>query len=334
MIGWGWVKERIYPHSIIMKSYHQMSYSEFIRIETLLEEGYNGAEIAVKLGRNKSSIYRCLQQTDEAGRFNADAIWQQIQEHKHRANSHPRILGNEMLRRYIVEKIQAYWSPEQIAGRWREEQAESLSHETIYQFIYRHHPQFIRLYLRRKGKKYQHKRKEKYQIMDRRMIDERPQSVEQRLVAGHWEGDTIVGRNHQQGIVTNVERKSGYLIAGKVPQRTAEAILESTKELFASIPPQLKLTITYDNGREFAWHKLIEYETKMTVYFAHAYSPWERGTNENTNGLLRQYIPKGTDLDTITEEQLQQYVHLINNRPRKRHNWLTPYELFFNHLPS
>lgn len=165
------------------------------------------------------------------------------------------------------------------------------------------------------------------------MIDDRPKEVTEQKEVGHWEGDTIVGKNHQQGIVTNVERKSGFLMASKVTRKTAEEVYDVTVEDFEDLPPpELKISITYDNGREFAWHKMIEGTTKITVYFAHAYSPWERGSNENTNGLLRQFIPKGTDFNTVTAEMLDHYVHLLNNRPRKRLGFKTPYEVFQQEL--
>lgn len=304
-----------------------------IKLETLLEEGYTGGEIALRLGKDKTTIYRCLTKNSQAdGTFDGKKAWEMVCARKQKANTHYRILPESTLEAFILEKIEVYWSPEQIAGVWKTDHGEPLAHETIYQYIYTHHPELVRLYLRRKGKKYQKQRKEKYQIDDRRMIDERPEEVEANKEIGHWEGDTIVGKHHKQGILTNVERKSGLLLATKVPVRSAEAILDATELLFETIPEEYRVSMTYDNGKEFAWHKLIEQSTKMTVYFAHPYSPWERGRNENTNGLLRQFIPKGTDLETVPEEQLQYYVHLLNGRPRKRHGYLTPYQVFQNEL--
>ncbi len=312
-----------------MRKYKQLGYGDIVRMETLLKQKMKQTEIAIQLSRHKSTISRCVREySEEDGTFVAESVWEKICERRNVEKSHPRILEDELLKKYILEKIESYWTPEQIAGRWREESGEPLCHETIYQYIYKYNPQLIRLYLRRKGKKYQHKRKEKNQIMDRRMIDERPKEVQTREEKGHWEGDTIVGKEHRQGIVTNVERTSGLLLAKKVSRKTAPFVADITKEMFEAIPEELKISITYDNGREFAWHKVIEAETKMTVYFAHTYSPWERGTNENTNGLLRQFIPKGTDFDTVSEKDLQKYVDLINNRPRKRHHWKTPLEVF------
>jgi IS30 family transposase len=167
-----------------------------------------------------------------------------------------------------------------------------------------------------------------YGILSKVQIDDRPKHIEKRIEAGHWEGDTIIGKNHKGAIITNVERKSGKLIATKVSNKTAQAILNATVLDFKDLPASLCVTMTYDNGKEFSFHKDIEDQTNFTVYFAHAYSPWERGTNENTNGLLRQFIPKGTDFDNVTDEDLQKYVNLINNRPRKRHGFKSPNYIF------
>jgi IS30 family transposase len=311
-----------------MKKYTQLGYGDIVKIEILLKMKMKQAEIAIRLRKNKSTISRCVKKYGDENGFDAEKVWREIKENRRKKNSHPRIMEKSLLEKYVLEKIKTYWTPEQIAGRWRQKTEQPLSHETIYQYIYKNQPQMVKLYFRRKGKKYQRKRAEKYQIMDRRMIDERPSEVENREILGHWEGDTIVGKNHRQGIVTNVERKSGLLLAQKVPKRTAQNVADVTKEMFDQIPDKLKISMTYDNGKEFAWHKIIEAENGMTVYFAHAYAPWERGSNENTNGLLRQFIPKGTNFDDVSVEDLQKYVDLINNRPRKRLNWRTPFEVF------
>ena len=314
-----------------MKKYEKLGYRDIVMIEALLNQKMKKTEIAIRLSRNKSTIYRCINDySDEDGVFEADRVWEKIRENRRNRKGHRKILSDELLKKYVLEKLEISWTPEQIAGRWRADTGGVICHETIYQFVYKYHPHLVKLHFRRKGKKYQHDRKAKYQLTDRRMIDDRPASVESHEIMGHWEGDTIVGKNHQQGIVTNVERKSGLLLAQKIPRRTAQNVADVTKEMFDKIPDELKISMTYDNGREFAWHKIIETENKMTVYFAHPYSSWERGTNENTNGLLRWYIPKGTDFNTVSHEDLAKYVDLINNRPRKRLGWKTPLEVFYN----
>ena len=316
-----------------MPNYTQLTYSDLIKIETLLNEGFNVLEIAIRIGKHKTTVYRCLaNNTEDDESFRAESAWQKLRERKSTGSTHPRIMSDSLLEKYLVEKIESYWSPEQIAGRWSVDTGEALAHETVYRYIYAKKPELVKLYLRRKGKKNQHDRKAKYQILERRMIDERPQKVELREEFGHFEGDTIVGKNHQGAITTNVERKSGFLLASKLEQADAQNTADVIIEDFQELPPALCLSVTFDNGREFAWHKIIETLAKITVYFAHPYSPWERGTNENTNGLLRQFIPKGTDLSTISEEDLSRYVSLLNNRPRKRLDYKTPYEVLQEEL--
>lgn len=315
-----------------------LTFQDMIRIETLAKEGYSDTEIGLRVGADRTSIWRCFKGSKKPREeFDGQEYWEKVSERKSVGNSHYRILDDTALSKYIVEKIELHWSPEQIAGKWTEEKGEPLCHETIYQWIYKNKPELVKVFFRRKGKKYIKKRKEKYQIKDRRMIDERPEEVENRLEVGHWEGDTIVGKDHKGAIVTNVERKTGFLIASKLEDSTpekkrSEILADVTISDFKSLPEELRVSMTYDNGREFAAHKTIEKSTSMTVYFAHAYSPWERGSNENTNGLLREFIPKGTDFSTVSEENLQYYVDLINNRPRKRLNFRSPAQLFQQEL--
>ncbi len=171
--------------------------------------------------------------------------------------------------------------------------------------------------------------------MERRMIENRKElfpNCETRSEIGHWEWDTIVWIKwwSKEVILTNVERKTGYLLTRKLSNSTGQSVLDATYELFndSSILASKKLSITYDNGREFSEHRMIEFETNMTVFFAHPYHSWERWTNENTNWLLRQFVPKKTDFKTISEKELQIYTKLINHRPRERLWWLTPHELF------
>lgn len=307
-----------------------------LKIQLYLEDGISESEISIRLGREKSTIGRFIQRnTGEDRRFNADMAWENIAVRKHKANAHPRILDDSLLEKFVLEKIETFWTPEQIAGRWKQTTGEPLSHETIYQYIYKHHPEMVSLYFRRRGKHYRNHRLEeaceRYRVKGKRMIDERPPEVDERRELGHWEGDSIVGKDKRQIILTNVERKSGYLLAAKSRAKSA-AVAVVTEDLFEALPDSLKVSIAYDQGREFALHRTIEAVTRMTVYFCHKSSPWERGTNENTNGLLRWFIPKKTDFETVTERDLRHYVELLNNRPRKRLNYLTPAEVFLEEV--
>ena len=306
-----------------------LSWEEMVKIETLLDQGFKITEIAVAIDRNKSVVSRCISNNSVDGEFKAQKAWELVYERKRKSNSHLRIISGSLLEKFIVECIELHWSPNQIAGRWRQDTGEIICHETIYQWLYRERCDLVRLRLRRKGKKYRTKRSSPEFIVNKRSIDDRPHDIEERKVPGHWEGDTMFGDPKQsEKILINVERKSGLLVAQKIKDKKADTVLESTEGLFEEFPSELCLSITYDNGTEFARHQEIENSTNMTVYFAKPYSPWERGTCENTIGLLREFIPKGADLTKVSEEDLQYYVKLINGRPRKRLNYKTPIEVF------
>lgn len=321
-----------------MRQYRQLSYREMVKIQIYLEDGIKRSEIAIRLSRNKSTISRLIRRNQEEGCFKADRALEKIAERKHKANAHPRILDDSLLKKFILEKIETFWTPEQIAGRWKKDTGEPLSHETIYRYIYTHHPELVRLHFRRKGKRYRNRKWEKLKGIKRggikgmRMIESRPETVDERKEVGHWEGDSIVGKKRQQIILTNVERKSGYLLAAKSSFKTSREVAAITKNMFEEIPDELRITLTLDQGMEFARHRIIEDKTKMTVYFCHKSSPWERGINENANGLLRWFIPKGTDFEKVSEKDLCRYVDLLNSRPRKRLNFLTPAEVFLEEV--
>lgn len=361
----------------MIKWKHQISLGELHEIRILLVEGYSVPQIATKLSRSKSTLYRLFKNNGiEYKQRRFQYIWwkswekifreygkkkiQLLPHHVHLLRTRRRSLASWRycriepwgeLEKYILSKIKNAWSPKQISGRWRLETLETLSKDTIYRYIYSHHKELIRKYFRRKWKKYCNHRgnrfNEKYQLMDRRMIDERTTLFprceldqidertkrKKRWEVWHWEWDTIVWIKwwSKEVILTNVERKTGYLLTRKLRRSTWQCVSDATRDLFMNndvIPTNKKLSITYDNGREFSEHRMIEFETKMTVFFAHPYHSWERWTNENTNWLLRQFMPKKTDFKDTTEEQLQYYTDLINHRPRERLWWLTPHEVF------
>ncbi|MDD3646593.1 MAG: IS30 family transposase [Candidatus Gracilibacteria bacterium] len=315
-------------------SHKQFTEKDIYAIEIYLKEGYNYSKIALKLNKHHTSIGRIVKKykSPKTGIFYAKhciKLKKKIRCIVNRANKNR--IKDLNLEEFILKYIKKYWSPEQIAGRYKEETNKSLSKDTIYKFIYQNYPELIKKYFRRKGKKYQHKRRERYQLNDRKMIEFRPKKVETRERLGDWEGDTVIGSRggSKEVILTNVDRKSGYLLARKIKDKSGNSVLEGTLEVFKRIPKQKKLTITYDNGREFSEHSMIKYLTNLDVYFANPYCSWERGTNENTNGLIRQFAPKKIDFEKLTQNQLKYYVSLINFRPRKRLNYKTPHEVFF-----
>jgi IS30 family transposase len=244
---------------------------------------------------------------------------------------------HQRLYHYVVAGLNQDWSPEQIAGRLRRDHAGDqrmrVSHETIYQWVYRDAANGGTLFehLRR-----HHRRRHKQGrygtgrglIPGRISITERPAIVERRARFGVWEGDSVEGAKGKGGIASLVERKSRYLLAAPLPDKSAAAMAGRTNGALKRVPPILRKTLTVDNGKEFAAFKAIERQTGLSVYFADPYSAWQRGCNENTNGLLRQYFPKGSDLSALSRSALASAVKRLNHRPRKCLGYRSPHEVF------
>jgi IS30 family transposase len=237
----------------------------------------------------------------------------------------------------IEEKTKESWSPEQIRGRFTLEGQSCVSHERIYQFIKadKNNGGELYTYLRRSNRK----RKKRFgkpsrqgQIPGRVSIDERPAVVNEKGRLGDWEGDTVVGRNHRGGLSTTVERVSKYALIGRVARTTAEEVNGVIERKFheGRFPFH---TLTYDNGREMSRHALLAKKFGIRVYFAHPYSSWERGLNENTNGLIRQFFPKKTDFSSITDTEVERVQNLLNHRPRKTLGYRTPHEVLVERKP-
>ena len=315
-------------------SYKQFTEKDIYSIEIYKKEWYNNYQIALKLSKNHTSIDRIVEKykSPKTWIFYARYCIKMKKQLRNEVNQKNRTRIKDLnLENFILKYTKKYWSPEQIAGRYKKETNNSLSKDTIYKFIYQNYPELIKKYFRRKWKKYQHKRRERYQLYNRKMIEFRPKEVETRERIWDWEWDTVIWIHwwSKQVILTNVDRKSWYLLARKIKNKTWNSVLEWTLEVFKRIPKYKKLTMTYDNWREFCEHSMIKYLTKLDVYFANPYCSWERWSNENTNWLIRQFAPKKTDFELITQNQLKFYVSLINFRPRKRLNYKTPHEIFF-----
>ncbi len=316
--------------------YKHFSRDERLGLATLKRAGFNQKEIAKQLNRHPSTISRELPRgaMHNKNSYHVIAAEQRKKVKRIKANQRFRkIENNEQLIRYVSDKLKLYWSPEQISGRLELEFGFTiLCHETIYRYIYKQHPEFKK-YLRCRKGKYRRRagtesRLKRLEAGKKKRIDQRPMVVEQRMRLGDWEGDTVLGKEKTIKILTHVERKSGLLLADKLNTATAEAVKLKTIQRFKSISKDKKHTITYDNGSEFAEHELTGRYTKLGIYFAYPYHSWERGTNENCNGLLRQFFPKGIYFATITQRQIEAATELINHRPRKRHGYLTPTEIF------
>ena len=296
-------------------------------------------EIAQILGKDRTTIYReSIRNKNKDGKYDARTAKEKTKQRRIKANQRFRkIENNEWLRRYIIRNIKKYWSPEQIAGRikkkWPKDKSRHIGKDSIYDFIYTERKELVK-YLRCQKGKYRRKygtriREKQREEAKKKRIDVRPEIVEKRGRIGDWEGDTIVGGERTIHILTHVERKSEMLFADKLERATAELTEEKTIKRFKKTPKNKKHTLTYDNGSTFATHKETERKTKMDIYFAFPYHSWERGCNENANGLLRQFFPKKSSFANVSQKDIDKAYRLINNRPRKRLNYLTPREVFY-----
>ncbi len=320
-----------------------MSYQHFTpesrnQLSALLRAKVLKKNMAEILAKHRTSVWRERKRNfDNSTMMNYDArnAKRLTFERRIRANSRfKKIENNPRLEKEIIKRLKQYWSPEQIAGRLKLENNNKtiINKDTIYKYIYEQHPNLIK-YLRHQKCKYRRKRGTKIREKQREetkkvRIDQRPQIIEQRARLGDWEGDTIVGGEKTTAILTHVERKSGYLLADKLIEAKAKNVKEATIRKFLKLPKRKRFSITYDNGGEFAEYELTGRQTETQIYFAYPYHSWERGTNENTNGLIRQFYPKKTPFKNIAQKQLDYVVSLINNRPRKRLNYFSPKEVF------
>ena len=302
-------------------------------LSALLRAKVKKKEIANILRKNRSTIWRERKKAETNGKYYVRKAKRLAKEKRIKANARFRKIENDKhLRRYVVKKLKKYWSPEQIAGRRnKKHRIKHIGKDTIYKFIYGKRKDLVK-YLRCQKGKYRRRygtriREKEREALKKRRIDQRPEIVSQKQRIGDWEGDTIQGKDKKQ-ILTHTERKSGLILADKLAVITAEETRKKTKARFKRIPREKKITMTYDNGPTFSEHELTERETGITIYFAYPYHSWERGCNENANGLLRQFFPKKISFATITQRDIQKAVRLLNNRPRKRLNYLTPYEVF------
>lgn len=313
-----------------------INYDDRKTIATLLLGGkHNQVEIAQQIGKSPSAVSREVhQRTNSTGKYRASFANRQAKNLRAKANGLRRkIVSGNNTHQVIEAGLRKYWSPEQIVGRYRRESGEKLvSPVTIYTYLWREGQELVPFL--RQAKKHLHRRRHRTKQREirreeakKKRIDERPAIVEERSRVGDWEGDTIVGQEKTEHILTHAERKSRYLAADRV-KGTAESVLRATVRRFKRYPKKKKRTGTYDNGVTFSAHEEIEVRVGLQIYFAHPYHSWERGTNENTNGLLRQFYPKGTYFANVTQRQLDRAVKLINTRPRKCLNYRTPEEVF------
>jgi IS30 family transposase len=311
-------------------NYKQLTQEERYQIYALIKANHNQKDIANILGRSTSSISRELKRNTGLKGYRPKQAQRLMLHRRVTANKSIKITSD--VKRWIDDLLSQDLTPEQITGRLTLEGKITLHHESVYRYIYQDKANGGDLYkkLTRACKKY----RKRYGIYDKRgqlinrvSIDERPEIVESKCRIGDWEGDTVIGKGRKNAFVTMVERKTLFTVVKRIESKhadiTADALIESMLSFKMNIH-----TITLDNGKEFAQHERIGKALEADVYFAHPYSSWERGINENTNGLLRRYFPKGTDFMMLSEEEIQVAVDKLNHRPRKTRGYKTPYELF------
>ena len=314
-------------------SYHQLTQTNRIEIATLFRTGLSYRAIAKHIGCSHTTVSRELRRHswNNPSGYDARQAKLQLRATRLQANQHKRKLPvNRQLVTLVTAKLQDNWSPEQIAGWLRRTKALlRVSAQTIYDWLYVYARHLLRHLHCQKGKyrrtregtlrkAFRNKQKES------RRITQRPKYIEKRMRYGHWEGDTVVGKGHSGCIATFVERKSGYLLAVKIERGTAQNFEQAAKQSFSVIAAPYCKTLTLDNGTEMSNYQAIERHTKLQIYFANPYHSWERGTNENTNGLLRFYFPKKMSFAHLTQAMLDEAVKQLNTRPRKRLGYRTP----------
>ena len=324
-----------------MKHYKRLSDLEREEISRLLSQKHSFRDIAKELKRNVSTISReiragsCNKYTYRAikaqNRARRNAAKRKIGKHK--------LSGNQDLWAYIRKKLKKKWSPRQIAEELKKDYALDMtmriSPEAIYTYIYvlprGSLKKELTACLRRSHKrryKQTRKRKMERKLEDMLSIEERPKEVEDRIIPGHWEGDLIIGKYNRSALGTLVERTTRTTILIPIKNREAETVAKAFAKEVKKLPKQMRLSMTYDQGREMARHKLFTNITGVKVYFAHPRSPWERGTNENTNGLIRQFFPKGTDFNKVSRYEVKKVQDLLNGRPRAALDFQKPYKVF------
>ena len=309
--------------------YKQLTLTKRYHILTLIKEGLKQKDIALEIGVHPSTICRELKKYKSKHKIDYSPEEAHIQTKLNHIQKPKRNAITKQKEKYIRRKLKEDWSPVQLIGKMKSDTQLSISHETIYKFIYRNKANGGKLFkhLRHKNKRY-HKRSNTYQkrgiIIDRIPIDKRPKVVDKKSRVGDWEIDTVIGKNHKGVLVTIVDRKSKFVLIKKVQSKHADVVTKATIELLQPLK-SLTHTITADNGKEFAYHKQIASALDTDVYFCDPYSSWQRGLNEHTNGLIRQYIPKKSEFDNISKAEIVTIQNKLNHRPRKSLGFKTPF---------
>lgn len=323
-----------------MTKYKRLTLEEREQIFSLVNQGKSNRKIAISLNRAHTTIAKELKRCGTKFEYSPSKADKKargkdvLRGRKQILNQRPEVLEE------VLQKLALRNSPEQISKTLKKEKPDDpkkwISHESIYKYIYAFPRGELRKLFTGFLRSQRKLRKDRSNVHERRgqiqgaiSISERPKEVEDRAVPGHWEGDLIIGRNHKSALGTLVERTTRYVILVPIPgKKDAKSVREAFSKVLQEIDPTIRLSMTYDRGLEMAEHKILTEETGVKVYFADPSSPWQRGTNENTNGLIRQYFPKKTDFSKVTLEEIKFAQNQLNERPRKVLDWETPKEMF------
>jgi len=322
-----------------MNTYTRLAFWEREEISRGLAQNISLKEIATVLGRQPSTISREIDRVGSSQDYRAESAQEKFKERSKIPKKPKKLDTNTQLKDFVFKHLKLCWSPEQIAhelkGLYPGDRHMQISHESIYTYVYvlprgELKKELIRCL--RQRRKARGKTKNIYQksekITDMLSIDERPKEVEDRIIPGHWEGDLLIGKDKKSALGTLVERTTRFTLLVPLKARDSWEVYKSFAKMVKRIPQELFRSMTYDRGSEMRQHKLFTKDTKAKVYFAHPYSPWERGTNENTNGLIRQFFPKKTDFNKVTLKEIKRAQDLLNGRPRKTLGWKKPNEVF------
>jgi len=325
-----------------IKKYRRLTDAEREEISRGLAQGDDLSAIARRLDRSSSTVSREVSRNSGTYGYRAFSAGRRAGEHaSSRKRGKSRLANEHRLRRYVLEKLKKRWSPQEIVKRLQEEypcdMSMRISHEAIYQYIYvlpRGELKRLLITALRQERKYRRKKgrrgnaeETRGRIADMLSIEERPAEVADRIIPGHWEGDLIMGKNKRTAMGTLVERTARYTILVPLKKKDAGSVRKAYAKELGALPKEIAKTLTYDQGKEMSEHRQFTIDTGIQVYFAHPGSPWERGTNENTNGLVRQYFPKGTDFSKVSAREIKRVQRELNDRPRAVLHYQKPDEV-------
>lgn len=312
-----------------------MNFEQRYTIECMLKQKQSIAIIAKTISRNESSLHRELRRNKKP-RGSYSSHYAQMLADERKKEGHLKKRFTIQMEQYVRDKLKNQWSPDQIVGKAKKEGIEMVSHERIYQFIWQDKANRGELHkdLRTGMKKYKKRygsKSSRGQIPNKVSIEQRPKIVEENKRIGDLESDLIIGKDHKGALLTIVDRYSSFLWIADVKGKKKDAVKKATINILASHKQWIH-TITNDNGKEFAEHQKIAEKLQCEVFFAHPYSSWERGLNEYTNKLIRQYFPKNKTLENVDQIKINRVIELLNNRPRKKLGYKTPKEVFYQYI--